>query len=379
MTAQTGRVVRNRVSRTAHTEDVLGALYRLGGGTIDQVARLLDHLKPGRWESSTGAYDAAGRTLRMAHKEGLVESLPLHREWVGRTEGKAESFYRLRRYGSSPGIVQGAVAAGLAFDNPEKALDHYARHWSGGGVPHASHKVDYYLAVLDGAAASDGLIDVDPEEVYGESHPSYPLVGWPFGDVDAAGRPRKRGTRGTKNFTGERTYARVVPDGEFSCAFAVEGDTRPSLECDYYVEVERRTKAAVVADKVERYAGYWRRVLEDDGRLDVRPIVVVHHDPRRATRANPREGAGAPAMRNALHERLYRGGHFAALDAEIRKRDAESDLGRMVLICDWHEVATKGAFAAVYHAVGAYSTEPDPWTVDLGAAAADRAWTLSGF
>lgn len=370
---------KSKVLRTTHTDDVLAELYRLGGGTIEQIGRLLGHLNPGRWKRETGPYNAAKRTLGLARQEGLVEVLPVHREWAGRSTRKAETFYRLRRERGGAGIVAGAVAAGVSFDKPAEALDHYARNWSGGGVLHAAHKVDYYLALLEGAALSGGVIGMDPEEVSGESHPSYPLVGWPFDDVDAAGRPRRRGARGTQKFHGQRNYARVVPDGEFACAFALEGDDHPSLECEYHVEIERRTKAGVVVDKVERYAGYWRRVLEDDGVLAVRPIIVVHHDPRRAARANPREGTGAPAMRNALHERLYASEHFAALDGEIRKRDPESNLGRMVLVCDWHEVADKGAFAPVYHAVAEYPEESDPWAVDLGAAAADRDGMLSWF
>lgn len=372
MTVRTGRATKSRVARTAHTDDVLAVLFRLGGGTIEQVAGLLWYLKPGRWESDDGAYEAAKRTLRLARQEGLVEVLPVHREWIGRTSGRAETFYRLRRERGGLGIIAGAVAAGVSFDEPDEALDLYARHWYGGGVLHASHKVDYYLALLDAAAASEGEASVDAAEVSGESHPSYPLVGWPFDDVDAAGRPRRRGSRGTKKFTGERKYARVVPDGEARVLYAATGSA-PRLACDYYVELERRHKTGVVEDKIQRYAGHWRRVIEDEGSLEVRPLVIVHHDERRSSRSNPREGAGAPAMRDALHARLVGGsGHFTELQRTIKSRDPYAALGRMVLVADWHDVLREGALGRVYHPVSPYPESKGGTLIDLRAAAWER-------
>lgn len=362
---------KNRLKLTDHTDDVMAILYRLGGGTVEQVGAMLMHLDPERWEESgSGAHVAAQRTLRLLREQGLAEGVSLRRTWIGKTDGKPETFYRLRREGGGKGIVMGAQAAQCV--DATEALLHYRRAWSGGGIGHASMRVDYFSSVLDGARYPDAGAYVDPELVWSETHPSYPLVGGMLPDLDAAGQPRKRGSRGTA--PARRIYSRLVPDGQFEVEFD-EGFSSP-----FYVEIERRTNARVVAEKVQRYAGRWLRVLKDEQVYEVRPLVIVHYDPRRARRARPAEGAGAHAMRDALRERLYGAGSFGELREALKTRDPFwEDLGRMVLVCDWHAVleAPQGAHApGILYPIGAYPDDgTERWArrVGLYEAARERA------
>ncbi|MDP9438924.1 MAG: hypothetical protein M3P49_09285 [Actinomycetota bacterium] len=363
MVVKARRRTRNRVATTDHSELVLGILYRMGGATVDQVASLMRHADPGRWSTHSAAYEAAKKTCRVLRENGYAEAVGLRRPWAGRTEGRPESFHRLRKGGE--GQVEGAIAAGAPGD---KASINYRRIWSGGGVAHAAMRVDYVLSLLDGAEAAG--VDVDPDRTWSESHPSYPLVGSKLAPADAAGRKIKA------KVTARRIYERVVPDGE--CEIDFGGDV-----CPVYFEVERRTQSSVVADKIERYAGRWGRVLKDDGVLEARPVIVVHHDARRAQRANPKAGAGAPALASALETLLSSGqgqGHFASLQTEFLRRDEYASLGRMILVCSWDDVAAHGAHAPIYYPVSTYNEEGDAvLPVDLRMAAEERVVLMRGY
>lgn len=366
---------KNLIRTTDSTEDVMALLYRLGGATVEQVGAMLCHLYAGRWEGN-GAFVVARRTLTILREQGLAEGIGIRREWMGRTHGRHETFHRLRKAGGGDGVVMGAVAAG---EDGEKALQNYRRAWSGGGILHAAMRVDYFLELLDGAYEAGAKID--PDIVRSETYEAYPLIGARLPDLDAAGEPRKRGARGTAR--ARRLYSRVVPDGEFHIKF--------NLACsDYYLEVERRTNARVVAEKVERYAGRWLRIMgggnpyaaiREDGLApinEIRPLVILHHDHRRARRSNPREAAGAPALRDALRDRLYAGtGHFKMLQGVLERQNQYADPGKMVLVAGWDDVRAWGAYASVYHPVGCYAEEDGEWTVDLAATANERVRMVS--
>lgn len=354
---------KNLIKTTDASEDVMSLLYRLGGATTEQIGTMLSYLYPDRWDGS-GSAVVARRTCKTLREQGLVEGINVRREWLGRLHGRPETFHRLRKAGGAEGITMGAVAAG---EDGVKAQINYRRAWSGGGIPHAAMRVDYFIELLEGSVAAGA--DVDPEWLRSETFEAYPLVGARLPNLDAAGEPRKK-SKGRSY----REYSRVVPDGEFRIDF---GDR----SCSFYLEVERRTNARVVAEKVERYAGRWIRVLRGGNPYagvgdapprvnEIRPLVVVHYDHRRARRARPVAGAGAPVLRDALRDRLYSdGGHFAALQARLEQVDQYADLGRMILVVDWDDLRAQGAYAAIYHAVGAYAQEDGGWRVDLAAAA----------
>lgn len=351
---KTRKRTKNRQATTDYREDVEGILYRVGGATVDQVGALLWHMYPDRWSTSGGgAYEAAKKTLRVMREESLAEVVGLRRTWMGKVNGRPESFYRLKK--GSEGITNGAHAVGAAGD---KATFNYRRVWSGGGVPHAALRVDYLLCLLDGAEVAG--VDIDPESAWSETCPRYPLVGAKLVYADAAGKKLDAKTNA------RRVYERVVPDGEVEIAF-------DGIPCPVYFEIERRTSAAIVADKIERYAGRWLRVLKDEGVIEARPIIVVHHDERRARRANPREGTGAPVMRAALRDILFGGSRrFAELQRTLKSRDPYASLGRMMLVADFHDVLREGALGRVYHSVSPYSERKGGTLIELRAAAEER-------
>ncbi len=129
------------------------------------------------------------------------------------------------------------------------------------------------------------------------------------------------------------------------------------MECPFYVELERRTSAPAVADKLQRYCGHWLRILESHGRCEVRPILVVHYDTRPARKR--REGAGAGALRDNLRKLLHEhaGGHFDALNAKLRERHENADVGRLIAICSWEELYVSGVFGPRYHPLGVHAPE----------------------
>ncbi len=170
-----------------------------------------------------------------------------------------------------------------------------------------------------------------------------------------------------------------------------------SIECPIYLELERRTHAPAVADKLQRYSGHWLRLLESQGRFELRPIIVVHFDTRPAKRR--REGSGAQRLRANVGALLYppktreddhtdgRGalnGHFAVLREALRKIDEHADPGRMILVCSWEEMNREGPYASDYYPVGAYpvdaeGVDEEGWTIDLSAAARERAAMIEAF
>ncbi len=169
-----------------------------------------------------------------------------------------------------------------------------------------------------------------------------------------------------------------------------------SIECPFYVELERRTNATAVADKLQRYSGHWLRLLESRGRFELRPVLVVHYDTRPAKRR--REGSGAPRLRLNVGKLLYppktreddhtdgRGdptGHFAVLWEALRRIDKHADPGRMILFCSWEELHRVGAYKSDYYPVGGYpegaGVHEDGWTIDLSAAVRERAEMIGEF
>ncbi len=130
-----------------------------------------------------------------------------------------------------------------------------------------------------------------------------------------------------------------------------------TLECPVYIELERRTNAPAVADKLQRYCGRWWRILNSHGRIEVRPLIVVHHDTRPAKKR--RAGAGAPALRDNLSALLYgdADGHFEALNAKLRERQAYADVGRLIATCSWEQIYASGVFGARYYPLKGHDPE----------------------
>lgn len=168
----------------------------------------------------------------------------------------------------------------------------------------------------------------------------------------------------------------------------VAGDVRVSgataIELPAYIELERATRPARVVGKLQRYSGRYLRML-DEKRCVIRPIVIVHHDPRSDWRRGEKKpGAGAHHLSMSLTEALYSsipkesddgdadakaaptptaeergvaaaGGdlrahsdHFTALYWRLKSIDQSLDLGRIVLVMDWAALRAQGMAAYGY-------------------------------
>ena len=169
-----------------------------------------------------------------------------------------------------------------------------------------------------------------------------------------------------------------------------------SVECPFYIELERTTRSPKLADKLQRYSGHWLREIETPpGRFELRPIVVVHHDTRPAKRRRP--GSGAQTLRENVGSRLYPpgaregaddrgapGGNFAALMDALREHNPHADPGRMILMCSWEDMLRFGPYNCDYYPVAGYDEDlggvhDDGWTIDLPAAARERAVMVEMF
>ncbi len=167
-----------------------------------------------------------------------------------------------------------------------------------------------------------------------------------------------------------------------------------SVECPFYIELERTTRSPQLTDKLQRYSGNWLRLLETEGRFELRPIVVVHFNTRPAKRRRPGSGAqrlranvGAllypPGAREGTDERGASDGNFAVLREMLRRHDPSADPGRMILVCSWEEMLEYGPYNCDYYPVGGYGegegVHDGGWTIDLSAAAHERAVMIGEF
>ncbi len=133
-----------------------------------------------------------------------------------------------------------------------------------------------------------------------------------------------------------------------------------SIECPFYLELERKADAPAVVDKLQRYCGRWLRLLESGKRrFELRPIVIVHYDTRPAKKR--RKGAGAQMLSQNIGKLLYGDaeGHFDALNARLGERHECADVGRLIATCSWEEMYASGVFGARYFPLNGYNPDDD--------------------
>lgn len=370
------RKTKNRLAATDYATTISAFLYRLGGCTLEQAAHWLMLYLPGQFPTESAALEAARRTLQVMREQRQVEVISIRRLWSGKRTGRRENFYRLSTARSGAAIVEGAIAA---EEDPVKALGAYRRVWKSGGIDHAAHRSDLYLLWAEETQHRDD-IEIDPESMVSETNRDFPYYGAKAALVDNGGERIK-----PKN-NARRKYEEVTPDGEYTGTFRVPaGDNIHVIECPFLLELERRTNAGKVEEKLQKVAGYWLRRYDVFGENLIRPLIIVHHDTREARTRGRREGGGAFALRKAVNDRLYANekGHFAKLDARLRKEFGmeEGFLGRFFLFASWEGIyAAKDPFGMHYLPVGAYliggvlssHVSDGGWTADLTAAALER-------
>lgn len=311
-------------------------------------------------------------------EQGQVEVVSIRRTWLGKTTGRRENFYRLARARSGAAIIEGAIAAD---EDPKTALAAYRRPWKSGGIDHAAHRSDLYLMLAEKSLVEDDVV-VEPELMTSETHLDYPYYGAKTVPLDSGGEKLRL------KKTARRKYEEVTPDGEFFGEFRfARGEKEVVLDCPYLLELERRTNARAVEEKIQKCAGYWLRRLETFGEVLIRPVVIVHHDTRPARTRGRREGTGAFSMRHTLNQRLSQSGHYRKLAELLQSRHGLpiNALGRFFLLADWEPMYdASDPFGLRYHPIGQYPAKgsgshvsEDCWTVDLAAAAIERTRLLA--
>lgn len=223
---------KNRLAATDYAEPIQAILYRLGGCTFEQACRWLRLYLPDHFASAASAENAAKRTLRMMREQGQIEAISIRRTWLGRLKGRRETFVRLALARSGQAIVDGAIAAG---ESGKKALICYRRPWKSGGIPHASHRADYYLLLAEEAEVREDVY-VDPERMYSETHPGFPFYGAKTEAVDSGGERLKLKSNA------RRKYEEITPDGEFFIEFLDSEDVPDDNDEDDVLDEPERTE-----------------------------------------------------------------------------------------------------------------------------------------
>lgn len=234
-----------------HGRRLLSIMYRLRGGTVDDLSEHLALEDP-----ELDRRDDAGlllcrhtvyRTLTMMREQRLVESIALPRfkkdgdvklNFASKVRasarvGKPRNFYQL----ASKGQVVGASYSGE--DYRRAALKGYARHGGENRIHHARRRNFILWSLADAAARSSGKVSVRHAAVWGESHPSFPLFS------------------GLLPKTSKRRYESCEPDAYVPVCW------ENGLASAFFFEVETEVRTKIVADKLDRYAAHALRAHEE--------------------------------------------------------------------------------------------------------------------
>lgn len=160
-----------------------------------------------------------------------------------------------------------------------------------------------------------------------------------------------------------------------------------AIHCPLYLELERRTSPARLVSKVERYCGYYLRVLKDEARCVVRSVLIVHHDPRSDHWRARASGSGAEALRWRIKSELESSSgataHYRALDERLMEMDRTLDIGRMFVLVDWRALRELD-FGAPLFPVSSYPSESETseggdeyaWRVSFKEVVEEWKWTV---
>lgn len=320
------------MARSKHTtigdygHDVLALLYRYGGLTRHQLARLTRLSLP-----------AIYRQITHLRRAGLVTVAKDSAAWqpAGRRGGQAFSVYHLT---VPAGAKAGGHAVGVEYDRA--ALRDYRRIQLPATTAHRVLANEYLISLQEKALA-DGR-EAPVEEQWSESGTDLPLFG--------SGRAR------TQRRDTSYRYAVIVPDG----IFCLDGQR-------YCLEVESAVRTRQVADKLRDYAGRWRRRLapnagelrwhDPDARLEPVIIITAHTE-------------HAYALQSALYERLPAVEGWSEAEAAISAAaGGRVDPRKLVLVAGWDEVR-ENPLGRVYGPLRKYPEEAGGWEISLADTAA---------
>lgn len=229
-------------------KDLMRIMYRVGGGTANQLGAFLSRERPevfgSRKDPLASSIKVAQEELPSLRKAGLLKSLGVWREHaVGpRTTGRPEELYYL----VGEGIAWGGSQNGVT-DRAE-AVESYKYHQLPLRPEHAAYRNDIYLRMLeDSEHAND--VEMRVGDLWGESFSDYP---YPVGRYAEP----SEGSEMTAKRARRRRFEWLYPDGRVGITF--DG----VLVSGFDVEAERESGAREAARKMDRYAGYWARLYE---------------------------------------------------------------------------------------------------------------------
>lgn len=327
-----------------------------------------EHVGPARRRATPRDH----RALRRLVGAGVAKVADVRSRYAGKkSRGSLEKWYYLDRTGGEP-LLMGAFAADV--EDAKTARDNWKYHQQPSRREHAHLRNEVFiLSVLDAehenARRGWRFVEIDREEIYGESCPEYPLYGARI-NVDKAGAPKpaRPGGRGD--------YEWFIPDGRMEVGWRAKlagEDREPDLLCAFDFEVEMRARTKKVFEKIDKRAGWIHRLVSAREQAWVKPRMAAWKASRKADGKDP-EGIdarreyerlrrvvpwlGLPpevapvvfvyptakmalAMRGRVAEAAELGDarlrRYAAL---ARKVDAQGghDLGSLFLFCGWDEL-----------------------------------------
>ncbi len=315
------------------------------------------------------------RALNRLVDVGVAKVADVRPKYAGKKlRGSREKWYYLDKTGGDP-LLMGAFAADV--EDAKTARDNWKYHQQPSRREHAHLRNEVFiLSILDAewenAKKGWRFIEIDREEIFGESCPEYPIYGARIA-VDKAGEPRqvRQGGRGD--------YEELIPDGRLEIGWRAKllsEDREPDLVSAFDFEVEMRARTKKVFEKISKRAGWVHRLITAREQAWVKGRMAAWNEQNRGrgySSASGRKDAekeeykrlranvpwlGLPpevvpvvfvyptakmalAMRKRVAEAAKRGDEKLHRYATLaRKMEAlgEHDLGKLFLFCGWDEL-----------------------------------------
>ena len=231
----------------AHGELALMWMYRLGGVTMWQFARLADI-----------SYDASWRALSKLEKAKLAVSIENPAAWQRGGLGRVSKFFYL----SGAGVPYGATLNGVS--NERRGRRAYKRCQMPALNSHATLRNEFLLLLSEVTAKGYPELVVPRGTWWSEAFPGFPIFGAAW--VPDAGRTNAK-----------YRHELVEPDGTFELYLPEDasderweegwhGASRAAgIGCRYLLEVEPGVRTSEVISKLRRTCGVWLRALDADG------------------------------------------------------------------------------------------------------------------
>jgi hypothetical protein len=321
----------------AHGELALLWMYRLGGVTIRQFARLANI-----------SYDAASRALAKLRQNRLADSIENPAAWQRVGRGRVGKFYFL----CGQGVAYGALMNGV--ESERQARRAYRRCQMPAHNSHAVLRNEFLLSLSEATQGTYRELEVPRGSWWSESCPDFPVLGAAW--APDAGRANAK-----------FRYELVEPDGTFELQLPEDptderweegwhgASPQAGIGCRYLLEVEPGVRTAEVISKVRRLCGVWLRTLDRDvgpcgggPGPGIWPVLFLF-----------RSSAGAKRMRDRISRAARSGDPGLAPYAEFVRRVGYHGV-YFALFAGWDELREVGPWGWAYWVLDD-PTDPDDW------------------